>query len=107
MKKVSLIGCRLRDDGNLDIPTKKLKECEIIEDELFELVGYEGDTWSGKKVIVHEFCDEDYQKAIPIENVNLWALLLNKCKRIEDYLPDVDWTKGTLKKLYNDFINKC
>ena len=100
MKKISLIGCRLRDDGNLDIPTKKLKECEIIEDELFELVGYDGDSWTGKKVIVHEFCDDNYQKAIPIEKVNLWALLLNKCKRIEGYLPDVDWTKDTIKELY-------
>ena len=100
MKKISLIGCRLRDDGNLDIPTKKLKECEIKEDELFELVGYAGDTWAGKKVIVHEFCDDNYQKAIPIEKVNLWALLLNKCKRIEGYLPDVDWTKDTIKELY-------
>ena len=92
MKKISLIGCRLRGDGNLDIPTKKLKECEIIEDELFELVGYAGDTWSGKKVIVHEFCDENYQMAIPIEKVNLWALMMNKCKRIEGYVPDVNWT---------------
>ena len=92
MKKISLIGCRDRNDGNLDIPTKKLKECEIIEDELFELVGYESDSWSGKKVIVHEFCDENYQKAIPIEKVNLWALMMNKCKRIEGYVPDVNWT---------------
>ena len=75
MKKISLIGCRLRGDGNIDIPTKKLKECEIIEDELFELVGYYSDAWSGKKVIVHEFRDEDYQKAIPIEKVNLWTLI--------------------------------
>jgi NAD+ synthase len=92
MKKVSLIGCRLGYDGNLDIPTKNLKECEIAEDELFELVGYEGDTWSGKKVIVHEFCDDIYQTAIPIEKVNLWALMMNKCKRIEGYVPDVNWT---------------
>lgn len=70
MKNISLIGCRLRADGNIDIPTKKLKECEIMEDELFELVGYYGDSWSGKKVIVHKFCNGDYQKAIPIENVN-------------------------------------
>ena len=104
MKKISLVGCRLRDDGNLDIPTKNLKECEIIEDELFELVGCEGDTWSGKKVIVHEFCDDEYQKAIPIEKVNLWALLINKCKRIEGYIPDVYWTDNTLKELHERSI---
>ena len=90
MKKIYLIGCRARNDGNLDIPTKKLKECGIIEDEVFELVGYDFDTWSGKKVIVHEFCDDNYQKAIPIEKVNLWALMMNKCKRIEGYVPDVN-----------------
>ena len=103
MKKISLVGCRLRDDGNLDIPTKNLKECKIIEDELFELVGCEGDTWSGKKVIVHEFCDGEYQKAIPIEKVNLWALIMNKCKRIEGYMPDPnnDYTKdNSLRELY-------
>ena len=105
MKKISLIGCRLRNDGNLDIPTKKLKKCGIIEDELFELVGYDFDTWSGKKVIVHEFCDDNYQKAIPIEKVNLWALMMNKCKRIEGYVPDTDWTKGTLKELYERKMN--
>ena len=105
MKKISLIGCRLRDDGNLDIPTKKLKECEIIEDEMFELVGYDADSWSGKKVIVHEFYDDEYQKAIPIEKVNLWALLLSRCKRIEGYVPDYDWTNEKInvmeKKEYN------
>ena len=105
MKKISLIGCRLRDDGNLDIPTKKLKECEIIEDEMFELVGYDADSWSGKKVIVHEFCDGDYQKAIPIEKVDLFALMMNKCKRIEGYVPNVNWTNEKInvmeKKEYN------
>lgn len=103
MKKISLIGCRIGYDGNLDIPTKKLKECEIMEDELFELVGYDGDPWSGKKVIVHEFCDDIYQTAIPIEKVNLWALMMNKCKRIEGYVPDVNWTNeknNTMKKKY-------
>ena len=92
MKKISLIGCRLRGDGNLDIPTKKLKECEIMENELFELVGYYGDALSGKNAIVHKFCDGDYQKAIPIEKVDLFALMMNKCKRIEGYVPDVNWT---------------
>ena len=106
MKKISLIGCRLKDDGNLDIPTKKLKECEIIEDEIFELVGYDVDSWSGKQVIVHEFCDDNYQKAIPIEKVNLWALIMNKCKRIEGYVPDVYWTDNTLKQLHDKNKNE-
>ena len=102
MKKIYLIGCRARNDGNLDIPTKKLKECGIIEDEVFELVGYDFDTWSGKKVIVHEFLDDNYQKAIPIEKVNLWALMMNKCKRIEGYVPDVNWINenNDMKKKY-------
>lgn len=102
MKKVSLVDCRLRDDGYLDIPTKNLKECEIIEDELFELVSCESDAWSGKKVIVHEFCDNEYQKAIPIEKVNLFALMMNRCKRIEGYVPDPnnDYTKdNSLREL--------
>ena len=104
MKRISLIGCRLRDDEYLDISAKSLKEYEIIEDELFELVGCEGDAWSGKQVIVHKFCDDEYQRAIPIEKVNLWALLTNKCKRIEGYVPDVYWRHNTLKELYERSI---
>ncbi len=72
---------------------------------MFELVGYDGDKWSGKKVIVHEFCDDEYQKAIPIEKVNLWALIMNKCKRIEGYVPDVYWTDNTLKQLHDRRMN--
>ena len=66
MKKVNLVGCRLNGRGNLEIPTKKLKELFITEDEPFELVGYEGDTWAGKIVIVREFWESPYQTACQI-----------------------------------------
>lgn len=105
MKKINLVGCRLRDDVFLDIPTNKLEEQKIGENELFELVGYEGDAWSGKRVFVPKFCDDDYQKALPFERVNFWALLMSRCKRVEGYLPDVDWTQDTLKDLYERRMN--
>lgn len=87
------------------IPTNKLEEQKISENELFELVGYTGDAWSGKRAFVPEFCDDDYQKAIPFERVNFWALTMRNCKRIEGYLPDVDWTQDTLKDLYERRMN--
>ena len=66
MKKISLVGCSLNRYGNLNVPSKKLKELNITEDEPFELVGYAGDTWAGKIAIVREFYDNDYQTAISI-----------------------------------------
>ena len=72
MKKVNLVGCRLNGRGNLEIPTKKLKELFITEDEPFELVGYAGDTWAGKIAIVREFYDNDYQTAISISEEQVY-----------------------------------
>ena len=105
MKKISLVGCRLRDDAYLDIPTNKLEEQKISENELFALVGYEGDAWSGKLVFVPKFCDDDYQKALPLERVNFYALMMRNCKRIEGYLPNIDWTQDTLKDIYERRMN--
>ena len=72
MKKISLVGCSLNGHGNLNVPSKKLKELNITEDEPFELVGYAGDTWSGKIAIVREFSRGDYQTAISISKEQVY-----------------------------------
>ena len=72
MKKISLVGCSLNGYGNLNVPSKKLKELNITEDEPFELVGYAGDTWAGKIAIVREFYDNDYQTAISISEEQVY-----------------------------------
>ena len=72
MKKISLVGCRLNGRGNLNVPSEKLKELNITEDEPFELVGYAGDTWAGKIAIVREFSRGDYQTAISISKEQVY-----------------------------------
>ena len=72
MKKISLVGCRLNGRGNLNVPSEKLKELNITEDEPFELVGYAGDTWAGKIAIVREFSRGDYQTAISISEEQVY-----------------------------------
>ena len=72
MKKISLVGCSLNGYGNLNVPSKKLKELNITEDEPFELVGYAGDTWAGKIAIVREFSRGDYQTAISISKEQVY-----------------------------------
>ena len=72
MKKISLVGCSLNSYGNLNVPSKKLKELNITEDEPFELVGYAGDTWAGKIAIVREFSRGDYQTAISISEEQVY-----------------------------------
>ena len=72
MKKISLVVCSLNSYGNLNVPSKKLKELNITEDEPFELVGYAGDTWAGKIAIVREFSRGDYQTAISISKEQMY-----------------------------------
>ena len=89
MKKISLVGCSLNSYGNLNVPSKKLKELNITEDEPFELVGYAGDTWAGKIAIVREFYDNDYQTAISISEEQAYHYfnsLFKSEKKKKEYL---------------------